>query len=282
MQLNPFKTWTWQYAGAWLPYMTLESFVRLRASRLRAHTDKLSQPGALRLRMKKPFAGDVWIRTRGSDSRTLDEIVRLGVYQPLVESAERSKYIVDLGANIGLASRFFADQYPESRLFCIEPDPRNFAILEKNLSSLMRAGRCELMRAAVWNKSGPLSLTDTPADDEFDSISVSEKKVDAGNSVEGFTMSELLDHSGFPRVDLLKIDVEGAEVQLFESTNDWLDRVCTLAIEFHEYSRARSGFDDVMRRFNFDIDDSHRHTVIAKKSAARIAPCRKQEALARA
>jgi Methyltransferase FkbM domain len=84
--------------------------------------------------------------------------------------------------------------------------------------------------------------------------------------VEGYTMTEILDRSGFDRVDLLKVDIEGAERELFSSQDvSWLDRVGAIAIEFHEDSRSASGFDDTMIRNGFEICSEDRHTVIARK-----------------
>jgi hypothetical protein len=60
--------------------------------------------------------------------------------------------------------------------------------------------------------------------------------------VEGYTMTEILDYSGFKRVDLLKVDIDGAERELFSMRDlSWLACVDAIAIEFHEGSRDASG-----------------------------------------
>ena len=76
-------------------------------------------------------------------------------------------------------------------------------------------------------------------------------------------MNEVLARSGFPYADLLKVDIEGAEVELFRGDLTWLDRTNAIAIEFHQDSRRESRFDAIMQEHGFDIDDSHRHTVLA-------------------
>lgn len=83
--------------------------------------------------------------------------------------------------------------------------------------------------------------------------------------VEAFTMRELLEYSGFQIVDLLKVDIEGAETELFSRDVDWLTLVRCIAIEFHGDSRQRSRFDEVVRRYGFHICSEESHTVIACK-----------------
>jgi methyltransferase FkbM-like protein len=74
---------------------------------------------------------------------------------------------------------------------------------------------------------------------------------------------DLVAVSGFTTVDILKVDIEGAEVQLFSGNLDWLERVRALLIEFHDESRQESDFDAIMRRYHFRIREETRHTVLA-------------------
>jgi predicted O-methyltransferase YrrM len=55
-------------------------------------------------------------------------------YSDIVK-ARQTAVVVDAGANIGLASLWFANQYPKAKIVCIEPDPENFRILKENLAA---------------------------------------------------------------------------------------------------------------------------------------------------
>jgi hypothetical protein len=77
-------------------------------------------------------------------------------------------------------------------------------------------------------------------------------------------MQSIYQRSGFQEVDLLKVDIEGAEVQLLQGDLSWLDHVRVVAIEFHGDSRKESGFDEIMKGRRI-IDDSS-HTTLAIKN----------------
>jgi hypothetical protein len=101
-----------------------------------------------------------------------------------------------------------------------------------------------------------------PKRNEFDSIRVSESQAGV-NSFDGLMLKESITEAGFPRVDLLKIDIEGAETELFKHSKEWIESVGAIAIEFHGNNRKASGFDTVMRQRGFFVDDSHEHTTVA-------------------
>jgi FkbM family methyltransferase len=139
-------------------------------------------------------------------------------------------------------------------------------LLEKNLKELVRAGRCRTLRAAVWDRNARLAVG-TPAEGEgcYYGMFVYETPDEDVQAVDAVTMTELIVQSGFPEVDILKVDIEGAEVSLFRGELSWLTRVRTIAIEFHGNARERAQFDSVMDTYGFHIDDSNPHTVIATR-----------------
>jgi hypothetical protein len=77
------------------------------------------------------------------------------------------------------------------------------------------------------------------------------------------TMPALIQDSGFPFIDLLKVDIEGAEVELFRGDLGWLNTIGAIAIEFHQDSRERSGFDRIVRDRGFVLHEANQHTVLA-------------------
>jgi len=69
---------------------------------------------------------------------------------------ESIEYIVDLGSNIGVTAIFWAQRYPKARMALVEPDPDNFALLQRNTAAFQ--DRCVLFNAAVSDRRGKTSF----------------------------------------------------------------------------------------------------------------------------
>ncbi len=144
--------------------------------------------------------------------------------------------IIDAGANIGAASVLFLTMFPKARLIAIEPDPGNAAVLRRNLEPY--GERVTVGEAALWPKAEPLQLVHAQFRDRLD-WSIQVKPADAEKTVDGLTVQQLLDHSRWHAIDLLKIDIEGAEIELFRGDTSWLKRVKNLCIELHGLEAVR-------------------------------------------
>src|ERR1019366_9032856 len=133
--------------------------------------------------------------------------------------------ILDCGANIGITSLFFAAQYPNARIYSIEPDPNNFVLLERNARQEPRIS--PICGAIVSHICERVYLTtDAPA--WGNSIAQSEM----GVAVKAWTIDEICRENGVTHIDLLKVDIEGAEKELFAS-GEFLRRVNCVVIELH-------------------------------------------------
>lgn len=140
---------------------------------------------------------------------------------------DQVRVIVDCGANIGITALYLASKYKRARIVCIEPDPDNFAILKRNVAS---HGRIEPFWAAVVSKSGSVHLTqDRPA---YGNLILSNPDTRATIEVPGVTIDDICLQKNISRIDLLKIDIEGAEKEVFENP-DFLRKVGLVAIELH-------------------------------------------------
>jgi hypothetical protein len=115
----------------------------------------------------------------------------------------------------------------------------------------------------VWNEPATLRLLRPGGAEQYDAIQVSPSG--DGPEVAGVTMGQLLEEAQFPRIDILKADIEGAEVQLFGGNLGWLEKVGAIAIEFHHDSRTQSAFDALMRQHGFDVVCADGHTVLARR-----------------
>jgi FkbM family methyltransferase len=158
--------------------------------------------------------------------------------------------ILDLGANIGLASAWFRAHYPAARIVAVEPDPDTFAKLERNLGA---DDAVTLVQAAVGRESGEVDLFRPPG--YSIASSVSEAHADGGSStrVRACTIDELCAEHRLDRLDLLKLDVEGAELDALDGFSR-LDNVGTIIGEVHRDLLAR-GVDTFFERLGgFEVE----------------------------
>jgi FkbM family methyltransferase len=163
-----------------------------------------------------------------------DQIFVQREYRPLDELAGVTS-IMDLGANVGLASAYLLRVFPKSRVIAVEPDSENFEMLQRNLARF--GDRVLPVRGAAWNACRSLRI----ADSKYRGGGSASVQVTAGGPgegcVSGFDVPALMDMAAFERVSLLKVDIEGAEVMVFdESSAAWIDRVDNIAIELHDDS----------------------------------------------
>jgi FkbM family methyltransferase len=154
-----------------------------------------------------------------------------------------ARLIVDAGANVGYASVFFSRRYPTANVLAIEPEESNFRVLSRHVRVLPNV---RPMKAALWHSPGRLHIIN-PTDQKW-SFRVAES---AKGSVPAITVEDIL-RSQDQDIDILKIDIEGAEKELFENGADvWLPRVRTLILETHDRFKpgCSSAVDDTLSRF---------------------------------
>ncbi len=148
--------------------------------------------------------------------------------------------ILDVGANIGLSTRFFLGRYPSARVVAFEPDPALFACLERNVAEF-GPDRVELQQAAVWREAGELPFYAEGADGGRLSAGP-----EATLTVPAVTLDRWLDAE---RIDLLKIDVEGAEGEILESIAGRLGAVQRLFVEYHSQPGEPQRLDRILAIF---------------------------------
>jgi len=135
-----------------------------------------------------------------------------------------------------MSAIWFRQNYPECQLTVFEADPRIAETLRGNLN---RAGYADTIveNAAIWTENGEIT---------FNATGVDSGRIDP----DGFEMVKARDVAELipDEVDLMKIDIEGAEFDVIDRMVDSgaIDRVWNMAVEFHP---TRSTFDRMMRIF---------------------------------
>jgi len=183
--------------------------------RIRVETDGILYPVELRLRT--------------TDISVFEEVLVNAEYQFAFSS--NARVIVDAGANIGLTSVFFANRYPGARIFAVEPESSNFALLADNVSPYENVVP---IQAALWGETTWLNLANPGTGNWGFQTESHNHSAPAEGLVRGWTLDELMRKYNIDYIDVLKIDIEGAEKEVFETAERWIDRVGTIVIELHD------------------------------------------------
>jgi FkbM family methyltransferase len=136
-------------------------------------------------------------------------------------------FIIDAGANIGLTSLFFSYKYPQAKILAIEPEINNYNILINNTKEIIQI---IVEQKAVWFHNDGVILEQT---DSKDSNFVKEVTT-RGFKIGSITIDEIIEKYSLESIDLLKLDIEGAEKEIFQNNCLWLYKVKTLVIELHD------------------------------------------------
>lgn len=143
-----------------------------------------------------------------------------------IDLARPPAVIVDLGAHIGLVSLFFRARYPEAAIYALEPNPVTYARLRENVAghgiqTLHGAVAARAGAATLFLGPSSWSSSLVPRDTRRDSV-----------AVRAWTLDELLCSWSITHVDLLKLDIEGAEFEVLRETSV-LPRVAAVVAELH-------------------------------------------------
>lgn len=184
------------------------------------------------------------------------------LYQVLLKSGKKAEYylprplrpkvILDIGSNIGASIIYFHRQYPDANIIGFEPHPGTFRILQENVGHMpnvrifnyalgasrqriaVRAGKVNF---AAFNTSGRFKDREEPGA----TVECNVRRLD-----------EVLREIGIAQVDLIKIDCEGAEAEIFSTLPDAILNHCQWIVgELHDHT----GFEVLARLApNFHLD----------------------------
>jgi FkbM family methyltransferase len=141
--------------------------------------------------------------------------------------------IIDAGANIGLATIFFKTRFPEAIVYAIEPDSGNFAVLIQNAKAFMGT---HVLHSALWRNDSYLRIKDKR--ENAWAFQVEECRQETPDSLSAISIETLMKNNNITQIDLLKLDIEGAEKDVFTSNYEyWLPRTRVIIIELHDWMK---------------------------------------------
>jgi FkbM family methyltransferase len=149
-----------------------------------------------------------------------------------LDQLKNARLIIDCGANVGYSSAYFLTRFPTSFVIAVEPDIDNFDLLRTNLAPY--GDRCRLVNSAVWSKPTGLVFVESTLKGAECSRRVREARGDEKPAMIATDIEQLLKESGCDRISILKIDIEGSEMEIFSANySEWLPHVDHLVIELH-------------------------------------------------
>lgn len=189
------------------------------------------------------FRATISLRRRTSDLATFEQVFannaynlrRLQRWGEIFElytslASEGLPLVLDLGANVGLASLYFAKNWPAAQIIAVEPDEQNYRVMCDNLAGI---GNTRLLHAAVASEDGAVRIVNP--DTQAWAIRTEVAEETAG-SIPALSMQTLLGTAPpSSRPFMVKIDIEGFESNLFSSNTGWVDLFPVIIIELHDW-----------------------------------------------
>ena len=179
------------------------------------------------------IAGKIRVRANDSDLVMFEQVFVGRDYD--FDLGFQPATIIDAGANVGYASLFFHQRYPDARIIAVEPDSSNFDTLAQNTRGI---AQLRAVRGGLWSRRQALTIADPSAPKCM--ISLKPAETPGTGDIEGYGVPDLMAMAGAERIDILKIDIEGGELDLFiTDTAGWIAKVRVIMIELHD--RVRPG-----------------------------------------
>jgi FkbM family methyltransferase len=212
--------------------------------------------------VRKPGGQKVYLRKGKIDMEVYDYVFAQKYHRPYREHGA-APVILDLGTNIGLSIVDLKLQYPSSVIYGFEMDKENHELAVKNCKGLEGV---TIEHKAIWNERTNMSYRKSGLDDAY--------KLDqaAGSGtndvlVETITIPGIIEKYQLREIDYVKMDIEGAELQIFQANLDWLKIVKEIKVEVHYDKSQFAFFSGKLQAFGFTvIEDSHHwSTLIAYK-----------------
>lgn len=176
----------------------------------------------------------VFLRKHTSDEDTFDQIFVAQDYSHPFLDGFSPKVIVDAGAYVGYSSVYFANKYPDAKIIAIEPEDSNFELLQKNTQNYKNI---YCIKAALWSEPVKLKVVKGEADRHW-AFKV-EKLSGDGNAdsraISVVTIPQIISTYKLETIDIFKIDIEGAEKELFSKDYEpWITKCKIIVIELHD------------------------------------------------
>jgi len=214
------------------------------------------------------FHATIKLRKRpSSDMDVFSQIYHYLEYKPVVETFQKyfpnhkKLNIIDAGSNVGLTSVYLSPFFPNSNYITIEPDSSNFESMSFNLATNGIQNAVKI-KGGLWSKNANLKLVKDFRDKNDWSIRVEETTEEA--DLKAFSIQYLVEQQQFKTIDILKIDIEGSEKEVFTGSSadvSFLAYTKCIAIEIHDEFDCRKAIYAILDHYNFSYFESGELTI---------------------
>ena len=208
------------------------------------------------------YQSDIYIRDKFADKYTFKQVFLEDQYNfnfPFTPTT-----MLDGGANIGLASVYFAHRFPNAKIVAVEPSEENYRMILKNTEKFPNV---MAKRGGIWNNNKQLAIVDKSAYDN--SFMVTEVEENTPDSLPAFSIHSIMQEQGWTTLDVLKLDIEGSEKEVFEkNVEEWLPRTKMLIVEVHDNMRkgASKALFAAISKYNFTFSMHHENLVFINQN----------------
>lgn len=201
----------------------------------------------------------LFLRRFSSDVLVYRQIIIKKEFEPVIDLFKKHdfipEYIMDGGGNIGLSTIYLKSFFSDAKFAVIEPNIKNYAILEMNIST-NSFSNCKLFQYGLWSENTSLSASYEQAGDEW-GFSVRKKLPGDGDAIVGRTIESIMADLNWPRIDYLKLDIEGAEEELFRDFNfyeGFIKKTYAISIEPHTHTFKKQ-FMELLHNYHFSVHE---------------------------
>jgi FkbM family methyltransferase len=168
-----------------------------------------------------------------SSSRLISKNILSGQTYELVPFVNHVLTIIDVGANIGAASAFFAFHYPAATVHAVEPNPKCHPLLLKNAEQFPNIS---VHTIGLHSATGERALYSGRTDTVESSIHPSPRTSDSSSMLPFQSVEQFLQALQVTQIDILKVDTEGCEVQIMQGFGLAVARIQVIYVEYHSES----------------------------------------------
>lgn len=167
---------------------------------------------------------------------TWQELVVNKMYE--FKSSSSTPYIIDCGANMGLSVYYFSKLYPNASIVAFEPEEAIYEVLQKNITAF-NLKNVTAYKKAVWDSETTLQFfTDKGMGGSVTNVFSKQKPT----LIQTLRLADFMNK----KVDMLKMDIEGAEFNVLKSCENLLKNVEHLFVEYHSFINKEQQLDDLL------------------------------------
>jgi FkbM family methyltransferase len=177
--------------------------------------------------------------------------------------------IIDAGANVGYTTLYFRHRYKNAKIISIEPEESNYSTLVENIN-LNKIKNVSLLKNALWYEKTTLQINLKNLKEwSFNVSEINSNNTQEYQNINSITINEIMADNNINTIDILKIDIEGAEEQLLttiEKCKETIYAAKVIAIEIHDQGNKKEKMIENIMSLGFNISHHGELTIGVNKN----------------